>query len=43
VQRYRLSVLFLLLHAVARLPHSNLVERLFRHRWSSRFEAPKKA
>jgi hypothetical protein len=38
VQRYRLSVLYFVLMGLAWLPHLNLAERLFRHRWSSRFE-----
>lgn len=42
VQRYRLTVLYLLLLGLTRMPQFNLVERWFRHRWSSRFEPPKK-
>ncbi len=38
VQRYRLSILYLLLLGLGSLPHFDLVERLFRRRWSSRFD-----
>jgi len=38
VQRFRLSVLYLLLLLLARLPHLPLVARLFRERWYSRAE-----
>jgi len=38
VQRYRLSVLYLLLLLLARLPHFPLAARLFRKRWYSRVE-----
>ena len=41
VQRYRLSLLYLLLLGLARVPHLDRVERLFRRRWSSRFEPRK--
>ena len=38
IQRYRLSILYLSLRLLARLPHLPLVARLFRNRWYSRAE-----
>jgi glycosyltransferase involved in cell wall biosynthesis len=38
VQRFRLSVLYLFLLILARLPHLPVVARLFRNRWYSRAE-----
>jgi hypothetical protein len=41
IQRYRLSLLYGLLLGLAQVPYLDLASRLFRRRWSSRFEPSK--
>ena len=38
VQRYRLSVLYCLLHVLSRLPHIAIAAKLFRERWYARVD-----